>query len=353
MRLVYGVESPDDEMLRYIHKGITVEKIERLMKYSHDLGIWNHVLLIAGMPHETKAKQDRMMDFLTRTAGWVDFYSVSSFYLMSTSPWGKDPAKFGIERISDPNKQLLEEQAFNEIADGRWESDGLRWPEKKQQIIDSTRRFYKTISDAKGQTRCVGGNIDLYLLMFLYSALGHDQKKEIVKLYVETASRVNPTSRNGKTDEGELAPEAFRINMPTIVGRVNEGDQSSMIQIPITITVSPKSANKPGFCESIRFNFAYRTPRILEGDDRFSQEALKSLKERLPETMGKLGQSIAPFLKGLELRYSPQSAARMAELVAENLPRYRLFADFGFTVVPPPRGRTVEERTLQWSGLIS
>src|SRR2546430_9263547 len=42
------------------------------------LGIWNHVLLIAGMPHETKPKQDRMMDFLTRTAPIVDFYSVSS-----------------------------------------------------------------------------------------------------------------------------------------------------------------------------------------------------------------------------------------------------------------------------------
>ena len=45
----------------------------------------------------------------------------------------------------------------------------------------------------------------------------------------------------------------------------------------------------------------------------------------------------------------------MAELVAANLPKYKPFANFGYTVVggPTAQGRTVMERTLQWSGLSS
>ena len=43
----------------------------------------------------------------------------------------------------------------------------------------------------------------------------------------------------------------------------------------------------------------------------------------------------------------------MADLVAKNLPRYKPFANQGFTVAGPPgsQGRTVMERYLQWSGV--
>lgn len=349
MRLVFGVEAPEDSMLKYMHKGIKVDKVERLLRASHDLGIWNHVLLIAGMPHETKAKQDRMMDFLVRTAPIIDFYSISSFYLIASSPWGKNPDKFGIQRISDP-RGLLEEQGFDEIADGRWESDGLRWPEKKRQIVESTERFYKTISGAKGQSRCVGGNIDLYLLMFLYSALGHDAKPEIAKIYADTARRGDETKPAGGAAD-ELGPDAFRIRVPVVVGRVNEGDQSQLVHVPFDVTVARASDDAPGFCRTARFSFAHRTPRLDE-DGRFGPSSSGTFRDTWPDTVRRVVRLLEPFLAAVDARYAPTSPEQMATLAAQLLPRYKRFVNEGLVVArPEPRGRTIAERNLDWSGL--
>lgn len=351
MRLVYGIESPEDEMLRYIHKGITVAKIERLMKAAHERGIWNHCLLIAGMPHETQAKLDKMGDFFRRTAEHIDFYTVSSYYLIASSPWGREPEKYGIERISSPD-DLLEQQAFNEKAEGRWSSDNLRWPEKKQQIIDSTRFFYKTISAAKGQSRSVGGNIDLYLLMFLYSTLGFDQKAEIRKIYEETGRHISPSlspSDNGASGENAVPPHGVSINIPVIIGRTNEGDQSSLLQLPVTLLLSLKDQQRAHFCAGDRFAVTYLAPRSLESQE-LSLSAMAHLKAELPEMMNKLSPVLGNLLRILEKRFSPETPEAMAELLGVSLPRFRPFANFGYTVAGPPEGRTLLERTLQWNG---
>ncbi|MDP3220670.1 MAG: B12-binding domain-containing radical SAM protein [Deltaproteobacteria bacterium] len=349
MRLVFGVEAPEDSMLKYIHKGVKSEKVARLLKASHDLGIWNHMLLIAGMPHETKAKQDRMMEFLTATAPTCDFYSVSSYYLIQNSPWGRDPAKFGIERISDPS-DLLESQGFNEIADGRWESDGLKWPEKKQQIVDSTKRFYSTLAKAKGQSRSLGGNIDLYMLMFLYATLGHDKKAEIVDIYNRTALAAGEVSSG--VEQAKVAEDEFHVHVPVIVGRVNEGDQSQLSYVALEFVVSPRAERATGFCASERFTYAYRSPRFAE-DGQLSADALGTFRDDWPATLRRVTAMVAPFLRALDARFAPASPGQMAELVARHLPRQKAFANEGYVVVGPKsaRGRTIMERYLQYSGV--
>lgn len=346
MRLVFGVESPEDSMLKMINKGITVATIERLLKASHDLGIWNHVLLIAGMPHETRAKQDRIMEFLERTAPMVDFYSVSSYYLINNSPWGKSPEKYGIERISDPGR-YLEEQAFNELKTDRWESDGLQWPQKKQQIVESTQRTYKTISRAKGQSRCVAGNIDLYLLMFLYRVLGHDQKAEIVKLYVDTARAIFPAAGAREAGERALPRNRFRVSVPYIIGRMNEADQSALVQIPIDFEIAPREGAS-GFCTTPRYAIAWRSPAVSDGG--IGPELL-DVKKVLPDLVPPLVKMLGPFLQALDTRLAPTTPERMAELAAMNLARYRPFVNEGYTVTGPATQRTHLERTLEWSGV--
>ena len=355
VRLVYGVEAPEDEMLQYIHKGITVDRVERLLKVSHELGIWNHVLLIAGMPHETKAKQDRMMDFLVRTAPSMDFYSISSFYLIANSPWGREPEKFGIERVSDPN-DLLENQGFNEIADGRWSSEGLRWPEKKQQIIESTQRFYRTISEAKGQSRCVGGNIDLYLLMFLYSILGHDKKSEITEIYAKTAASITSARSQRSSDDtpnrAEINENVVRIDVPVIIGRVNEADQSALVHLALDIVVSSVVDSAEGFVRTKNFVLSYRQPRIESGAS-IHLGAMPSAEAQWKRALAEIGRVLGPFANALEARLEPTSPARMAELIAKNLPRYPAWKSMGYPVIDTPRERSVMQRTLQWSGLAS
>jgi len=344
MRLVFGIEAPEDEMLRMIHKGINVDRIERLLNSSHDLGIWNHMLLIAGMPHETRAKQDRMMEFLERTAPAVDFYSVSSFYLISSSPWGREPQKFGIERISDP-QGLLEEQAFNETPGGRYTSDGLKWPEKKQQIVESTQRFYSTIARAKGQSRCAAGNIDLYMLMFLYRALGHDAKSEIVRIYYETAREIF-----GESPAATLPPSRFRIQFPYVARRVNEADQSALVSIPIDIEVTPADGQKPGFAIAGKWRLAWTIPNSQQLADRVTRAEKEALDAYIKKQVERLGGMVGPFAAALDKRLGPTTAERMAELLASNLRRYQPFAKEGFNIVGVGK-RAYVDRALEWSGL--
>jgi len=361
MRLVFGVESPEDSMLRMINKGMNTETIERLLKASHELGIWNHVLLIAGMPHETKPKQDRIMEFLERTAPTVDFYSVSSYYLIATSPWGKNPEKFGIDRLTD-STAFLEDQAFNEIPGGKWESEGLRWPEKKKQIVESTQRFYKTITAAKGQSRSVAGNIDLYLLMFLYRALGHGRKAEISKLYLETAKTIfpgqGPAAGSNSADGPGVEPVAesmprnrFRVNIPYILGRVNEADQFSLVNVPIDFDVFPHAAGQRGFVSSARYTFTWRSPALQSLNDRTTHQTRKQLADNLPQLAAQLVKVVGPFLQALDGRLAPTTPERMAELASINLPRYKPFTNEGYTVYGPPTQRNIMERNLEWSGL--
>jgi len=356
MRLVFGVESPEDSMLRMINKGINTETIERLLKASHELGIWNHVLLIAGMPHETRAKQDRIMEFLERTAHTTDFYSVSSYYLIATSPWGKSPEKFGIDRLTDATT-FLEDQAFNEIPGGKWESDGLRWPEKKKQIVESTQRFYKTITAAKGQSRCVAGNIDLYLLMYLYRALGHERKAEISEIYLETSRAIFPgQGSSALAAEGAAEPvprNRFRVNIPYILGRVNEADQFSLVNVPIDFDVLPLSSGQRGFVSSPRYTFIWRSPALQALNDRVTHQTRKQLADNLPQLAAQLVRVVGPFLQALDGRLAPTTAERMAELAALNLPRYKPFANEGYTVTGPSTQRTIMERNLEWSGVVS
>ncbi len=341
MRLVWGVEAPDDEMLKLVNKGINVARVEELLKVSHDFGIWNHVLLIAGMPHETKARQDRMMSFLERTAPMMDFYSISSFYLIASSPWGRTPEKFGIERISDV-EDLLEKQAFNEMPGGRWGGDGLRWPEKKQQIVESTQRFYRVISAAKGQTRCVGGNIDLYLLMFLYSVLGHDKKAEIADLYVRTARA------NGHGSEVPEGTPALRVMLPIIVGRRNEGDQSSLAMVPLDLEVSQADDAGRYLFRTSRWGFRYRQPQLKQHGD-FHGSGLDHAKDQVNAAIAQVGALVGPFARALDEKKSPESAQAMVSMLTANLARYPAWQNSGFML--EQKKRTPAERSLQWSGV--
>lgn len=175
IRLTFGLECPSPRMLKYILKGIDVEQAHYRLKFMHDLGMWNHLLLITGLPTETEEDTKHFVEFLERSAEYVHGYSVSSFYLISASLMGAFPEQFGLMmRRNDTG--LLEDAAFDE-------KGGLKWEDKKQQIIDSTELISKTISDLKSDPKYTSGSVDLELIFWLYDALGHGNKADIVRAY--------------------------------------------------------------------------------------------------------------------------------------------------------------------------
>jgi len=175
IRFTYGVECPSDRMLDYIGKGITVKQAHLRLKQASDLGIWNHLLLITGLPTETVEDTKHFVEFLEQSAEYANAYSISSFYLISSSLMGAFPERYGLEMLPNPSG-LLEDQAFNE-------SGGLPWAEKKRQIVRSTEIITDAIKRIKKDPKYWSGAIDLELLFWLYERLGHESKPDIVRCY--------------------------------------------------------------------------------------------------------------------------------------------------------------------------
>jgi radical SAM superfamily enzyme YgiQ (UPF0313 family) len=175
IRVATGLECPSDRLLRYIHKGLTVDVAVSRLRALHEAGIWTHVQFIAGMPTETDDDIRANTDFIDRTKEYTNAYSVSEFYLDFSSRMGVEPDRFGI-RVRRGDHARLEEGAFDEV-------DGLPWEAKRQQIKRSAALMYEAIGRAKGDARYQAQHLHLELLFWLYDCLGPGRKKEIVTLF--------------------------------------------------------------------------------------------------------------------------------------------------------------------------
>lgn len=183
MKVVTGVEYPTRRMLKYVNKGLTLEKIRRNLEDLHKAGIWNHVLLITGMPTETWEDVRELEDWLKATKDLVNAYTIASFHLAEDSPFYREPEKFGFT-LKEAIK-LYRHAAFDE-------KGGLSWREKERQSRTTSAHIRRVIDELKGSPKASSAKMDdSHLLMYLYRALGHGRKKMIETLY-EAAYTVNP-----------------------------------------------------------------------------------------------------------------------------------------------------------------
>jgi anaerobic magnesium-protoporphyrin IX monomethyl ester cyclase len=62
----WGIESGEPEMLKRMHKGITLEKVEKALGWAKEAGIMNWGYFIIGLPGETEASIRKSIDFAKR-----------------------------------------------------------------------------------------------------------------------------------------------------------------------------------------------------------------------------------------------------------------------------------------------
>ena len=183
MKVVCGVEYPTPRMLEYINKGITVDKINRNLEELNRQGIWNHALLITGMPTETSKDVRELESWLKDTKDLVNAYTVGSFHMALGSPFQRDPEKFGFELKAA--MRLYCQTEFDE-------KGGLEWHQKALQNELNNKSIRQFIDELKGSPKATGSRMeDSHLLMYLYRVLGHERKAEIARLY-EDAYTLNP-----------------------------------------------------------------------------------------------------------------------------------------------------------------
>jgi len=299
IRLTYGVECPSDRMLKYIRKGINVEKAHERLKESHDVGIWNHMLLITGLPQETTEDTKAFVDFLERSKDYANGYSVSSFYLIETSLFGAFPEEFNINMHTNASG-LLEDQGFDEVG-------GLTWTDKKKQIVESTQIITDAIQRIKVEPKYWSGAIDLELIFWLYHRLGRERKADIVRAYEEAFIGV---PAHPKAYEAHI--KQVIANPPDSIGKIiNATDwrpQTGAMEIKHETVTLPFSA----------------------GSERIELD-LRCLEYGAPPTLA-AGKNL-----GISARGTPGFSASLDEIVAEGSPFCNAIEKVGWKVTERAR----------------
>ncbi|MDD2805681.1 MAG: radical SAM protein [Elusimicrobiales bacterium] len=204
IKLTYGVESGSQRLLNYINKGITVERARKYLEYSHKIGIWNHIELIAGFPTETPRDVAANLALIDDIKEFVDVYTLNPFYLYPNSRFFREQKKFGVKVLPYPPLQFMNffyplyriveqySMKFEEVG-------GLGWEEKNRQVVESVRAVAAKI-DSVATYRAIG-NEHVYLLTCLYDKLGHDKKDLIRKMVRVLTVKFKPYNLNFFMDD--------------------------------------------------------------------------------------------------------------------------------------------------------
>ncbi len=167
VRLIWGLETGSARLLRYIDKRITVEKAEEMFRASHQAGIWNGFEIIAGLPHEKEEDIQATIDFVKRCREYIDNIWFNPYFLDGNSLIYRYPQRYRIENVRKINRyashateSLMDHFNFPYAFD---EIDGLKWPDKMEQIDYSLKRLMQNMS---------GGfeiNESVSMLFYLYT----------------------------------------------------------------------------------------------------------------------------------------------------------------------------------------
>ena len=81
IKLAYGIESASPRMLEYIDKRITQEQASKIIRETHEAGIWVGLNLITGMPTEKEEDIEATINFLKEHNKYINEFSPSHFSL--------------------------------------------------------------------------------------------------------------------------------------------------------------------------------------------------------------------------------------------------------------------------------
>lgn len=176
IRLIFGMETASPRLLKYINKRIDLKKLESVLRWSDEAGIWTGVEVICGFPHEKKEDIESTISFLNKNKRYINRIYLNHFDLRQNTPLYNFPQRYGLERIFEIN-QYTQKDFSGFFQFGFDENNGLHWEEKEKQIEYSVKMI---------QENCVGDSrffTDEHLLFFLYS--NFDDKETINDIYLK------------------------------------------------------------------------------------------------------------------------------------------------------------------------
>lgn len=144
--LMWGVESGNDRILKLMKKATNSKDIENVLKASHDAGIRNVAYIMFGFPTETKQEFLETVDFLKKNEINIDLVSVSIFGLQKNTPAYNHPDQFGITKVIEVKRTVLEPRISYECATGLSQDEAAKLRKNYTRTLEKINKFPKRMN---------------------------------------------------------------------------------------------------------------------------------------------------------------------------------------------------------------
>lgn len=153
--LIWGVESASDRILNLMSKGTNNADIKTVLEDSKKAGIKNLVYIMFGFPSETKEEFMETIEFLKQNQDNIDLVSTSIFGLQKGTPIYNNPNKFGISRINETKRTLLEDSITYEVAEGLSNKEAKELRKRNLSKIDKLCSYPRSMNTFKEHLLCI------------------------------------------------------------------------------------------------------------------------------------------------------------------------------------------------------
>lgn len=116
--VLYGLESASQQVIDFMVKGTQLPVIERVLRESHEAGIWNHTFFFFGFPGETVEDAQATANFIWAHGEEINSAAMGTFLLERYAPAHMSPKAFGITRVIERDDADLQFYFDYEVSAG-------------------------------------------------------------------------------------------------------------------------------------------------------------------------------------------------------------------------------------------
>ncbi len=153
--IFWGVESGNERILNLIEKGTNPQDISDVLKNANKAGIRNVAYIIFGFPTETKEEFMETIYFLEENKEYIDLVSPSLFGLKYGTHIFKNPEKYGITKIIEEKRTVLEPKLMYEVSSGLTQKEAALLKKRNTERIERLNKFPKRMNFFREHMMCM------------------------------------------------------------------------------------------------------------------------------------------------------------------------------------------------------
>lgn len=181
VRLILGFETGSQRLLDDMGKKIDLHHLAEVLRWSDELGIWNGIEVIVGLPNEGYSDLDETLLFLNNNESYIDELYVNRFRAIKGSALAQNPKKFGLLNFKfTEGKRFLKADNYFSVSGASYDEVARSWNEKKRYIEDAeakVRRMFQNKTFMLWQEQ-------LNILFMLFSKYGTKQDVRTAYNYI-------------------------------------------------------------------------------------------------------------------------------------------------------------------------